>query len=47
MYIKRDESKTSVQDFLINIKPKLNEKLLAEAEEKDGKVVGWKIIKLK
>jgi hypothetical protein len=46
MYIERDESKTPVQDFLVYVKPRLNGKLLAEAE-KDVKVVGWNIIRRK
>jgi hypothetical protein len=47
MYIERDESKTPVQDFMDNVEPKLNGKLLAEAHEVDGRVLGWNIIKLK
>jgi hypothetical protein len=47
MYITRDDSKSPVQDFLDNVTLKLNSKLLAEAEEKNGIVVGWNIIQIK
>jgi hypothetical protein len=45
-YIERDLSKRPITDFLSNIKPKLNDSLVAEEVYKGSLLIGWKIISL-
>jgi hypothetical protein len=46
MFIQRDLTKRPVTDFVVNVKPKLNDKLIAEEVYNDRLLVGWQIIRL-
>jgi hypothetical protein len=46
MYISRDFLKRPVTDFMTNIRPKLNDTLIAEEVYEGNILVGWNIVEL-